>query len=101
MHGYDQSISLTIPPLSVLYFKGTPKKIKAKKEVKTEEIKDIEPLVIPAEVSEKAEIIEKKPKVSSKPKAKAEKPAEKPKSKTSSNKKSAKASSAKKPKEEK
>ena len=101
MHGYDQSISLTIPPSSVLYFKGTPKKVKAKKEVKTEEIKDIEPIVIPAEVSEKAEIIEKKSKVSSKPKAKAEKPAEKPKSKTSSSKKSAKASSVKKPKEEK
>ncbi|HNX63992.1 MAG TPA: 1,4-alpha-glucan branching protein GlgB [Oscillospiraceae bacterium] len=101
MHGYDQCISLTIPPLSVLYFKGTPKKVKAKKEVKTEEIKDIEPTVIPAEVPEKAEIIEKKPKVSSKPKAKSEKPAEKPKSKTSPNKKSAKASEAKKPKEEK
>ncbi len=101
MHGYDQCISLTIPPLSVLYFKGTPKKVKVKKEVKMEEIKGIEPIVIPAEVPEKAEVIEKKPKSASKPKAKAEKPAQKPKAKTSPNKKSAKASEAKKPKEEK
>lgn len=32
MHGYDQCISLTIPALSVLYLKGTPKKKKVKKE---------------------------------------------------------------------
>ena len=72
-----------------------------KLKIKMEEIKDIETIVIHAEVSEKAEVIEKKPKSASKPKAKAEKPAEKPKSKTSPNKKSAKASEAKKPKEEK
>ena len=31
MHGFDQSIALTLPPLSVQYFKLTPKKTRAKK----------------------------------------------------------------------
>ena len=32
MHGFDQSIELTLPPLSVQYYKLTPKKTRAKKD---------------------------------------------------------------------
>ena len=37
MHGYQQSISITLPPLSVTYFKYIPKKEKAPKAEKVEE----------------------------------------------------------------
>ncbi|MBR5722030.1 MAG: alpha amylase C-terminal domain-containing protein, partial [Oscillospiraceae bacterium] len=61
MHGFDQSVALTLPPLSVQYYKYTPKKPR----VKTEEavpVTEEKPKRTRAKKAEAAPVTEEKPK---------------------------------------
>ena len=82
MHGFDQSIALTLPPLSVQYFRYTPKKTRAKKTAGAAPSAAEKPKRTRAKKAEpKAEAAAEKPKRTRAKKAepKAEAAAEKPK----------------------
>ncbi len=82
MHGFEQSVELTLPPLSVQYYRLAPKKTRAKKADAAEPVKEEKPKKTRAKKADAAEPVkEEKPKKTRAKKADAAEPvkAEKPK----------------------
>ncbi len=61
MHGFDQSAALTLPPLSVQYYRYTPKKARTKK-AEAEPVKEEKPKRTRTKKTEAAPVTEEKPK---------------------------------------
>ena len=97
MHGFDQSVELTIPPLSVQYFKLEPKKTRTKKTT-AEPVAEEKPKKTRAKKTAAEPVAEEKPKKTRAKKTAAEPVAEEKPKKTRAKKTAAEPAAGEKPK---